>query len=329
MDQHRLEFEKPIFELRRKIDELKALAKDKSINVDEEVSKLEAKIAEMRAEIYKELTPWQIFQIMRHPKRPRTLDYIERIFNGFSELHGDRGFGDDKALVGGTARLEDRPVMVLGLQKGKDTKENILRNFGMAQPDGYRKALRLMKLAEKFGLPVITFIDTMGAFPGIEGEERGVAEAIAKNLLEMARLKVPVIISVIGEGGSGGALGIGVGDRVLMMKYAMYSVISFEGCAAILWKDSKRASDAAQALKPTAGDLLSFKVIDEIIEEPAEGAHTDPDFAAGKLKEALIKNLDVLMRKPVEVLLKERYEKFRNMGMFKKTGAVLPDENPA
>lgn len=315
---HQLEFEKPLIELRKKIEEMKKFASEKSIDVTGELNTLEEKAKKMRDEIYLNLSPWQIFQIMRHPKRPRTLDYIARVFTDFREIHGDRLFGDDKALIGGLARLDGRPVMILGIQKGRDTKENILRNFGMAQPEGYRKALRLMKLAEKFGIPVVTFIDIMGAFPGIEGEERGVAEAIAKNLLEMARLKTPIVISVIGEGGSGGALGIGVGDRILMMKYGTYSVISFEGCAAILWKDSKRAPDAAIALKPTAKDLLELKVIDEIIDEPVEGAHTDYDASAAALKAALKRNIEELSDKNIQELLDARYAKFRGMGVFEK-----------
>lgn len=316
--QHQLEFEKPLAELRRKIEEMKKFASEKGMDVAGELNILEEKAKKMRDEIYLNLTPWQIFQIMRHPKRPRTLDYVSRIFTGFREIHGDRAFGDDKAMIGGIAKLDGKPVMILGIQKGNDTKENIMRNFGMAQPEGYRKALRLMKTAEKFGLPVVTFIDIMGAFPGIEGEERGVAEAIARNLLEMSRLKTPVVISVIGEGGSGGALGIGVGDRILMMKYATYSVISFEGCAAILWKDSKRAPEAATALKPTAKDLLEMGVIDEIVEEPVEGAHTDYDASTAALKAALRRNLDELMNKPIGELLERRYAKFRNMGVFEK-----------
>ncbi len=253
---------------------------------------------------------------MRHPKRPNTLDYIDLIFDDFNELHGDRSFKDDKAIISGTANIEKEPAMITGLQKGKDTKENLMRNFGMAQPEGYRKALRLMKMAEKFNLPVITFIDTSGAYPGIESEERGVAEAIAKNLLEMARLRVPIIVCVTGEGGSGGALGIGVGDRILMLKYATYSVISFEGCAAILWRDSSKASDAAKALKPTAKDLFELKVIDEIVDEPIEGAHTDYKTTAENLKNAIIKNLRQLKSIPVEKLLELRYEKFKKMGFF-------------
>jgi len=315
MEEHILNFEKPLFELRKKIEELKKFAKEKNMNVMDEIKILEQKAEKMKDEIYSNLTPYQIFQIMRHPKRPRTLDYVNYIFTDFLEIHGDRSFADDKALIGGMAKFAEKPVMIVGLQKGKDTKENLYRNFGMAQPEGYRKALRLMKLAEKFKLPVISFIDTMGAFPGVEGEERGVAEAIARNLFEMSKLKTPIIIIVIGEGGSGGALGIGVGDRILMLKYATYSVISFEGCAAIIWKDSSKAPDAAKALKPTAKDLLEFGVIDEIIEEPIEGAHTDFEFTAKNLKASIEKNLNELVNIDINKLLKQRYEKFSKLGI--------------
>ncbi len=317
MEGYILDFEKPLVELRKKIEELKKFASEKKIDVIEELKVLEQKAEKMRDEIYNNLTPYQIFQIMRHPKRPRTLDYINYVFSDFMEIHGDRCYADDKALVGGMARFQDKPVMIVGLQKGRDTKENLYRNFGMAQPEGYRKALRLMKLAEKFKLPIISFIDTMGAFPGVEGEERGVAEAIARNLFEMSKLKTPVIIIVIGEGGSGGALGIGVGDRILMLKYATYSVISFEGCAAIIWKDSTKAPDAAKALKPTAKDLLEFGVIDEIIEEPLEGAHTDFEWTAKKVKESIEKNINELMKIDINSLLKKRYEKFSKLGISK------------
>lgn len=313
---HVLEFEKPVYELKKKIEELKHSAREKNLNVDAEVKALEDKVTSLRSEIYKNLDPWQIVQIMRHQKRPKTLDYISMIFTDFTEMHGDRSFGDDKAVIGGMAKLNDIPVMLVGIQKGKDTKENIMRNFGCGLPEGYRKALRLMKFAEKFHIPVITFIDTNGAFPGLEGEERGVAEAIARNLLEMSHLKVPIIVNVIGEGGSGGALGIGVGDRVLMFKYATYSVISFEGCASILWKDAAKASEAAKILKPTAKDLLQLNIIDEIIEEPMEGAHVDPETAAANLKKALVAHLNILLETPLEELLEKRYKKFRSMGVY-------------
>lgn len=313
-----LEFEKPLAELKKKIEELKAYAKDKNLNVDAEVKPLEERAGKMREEIYRNLNSWQTVQIMRHTKRPKTLDYVGLMIDDFQELHGDRAFADDKAMVGGIGKIDGISVMIMGLQKGKDTKENLMRNFGMSQPEGYRKALRLMKYAEKFNLPVLTFIDTSGAYPGIEGEERGVAEAIARNLMEMSRLKVPIIVSVIGEGGSGGALGVGVGDKVLMLKYATYSVISFEGCASILWKDATKASEAAKILKPTAKHLLELKVIDEIIDEPLEGAHKDYEFTAKNLKEAIVRNLKALIEVPVARLLENRYTKFRNMGIFER-----------
>ena len=311
-----LEFEKPLAELKKKIEELKAHAREKNLNVDAEVKPLEERVGKMREEIYKNLNSWQIVQIMRHAKRPKTLDYVGLMIDDFQELHGDRSFADDKAMIGGIGKIDGISVMILGLQKGKDTKENLLRNFGMSQPEGYRKALRLMRYAEKFNLPVLTFIDTSGAYPGIESEERGVGEAIARNLLEMSRLKVPIIVRIIGEGGSGGALGVGVGDKVLMLKYATYSVISFEGCALILWKDASKASDAAKILKPTAKDLFELKVIDEIIDEPLEGAHKDYEFTAKNLKAAIVRNLKALVKIPVDKLLESRYEKFRNMGVY-------------
>jgi acetyl-CoA carboxylase carboxyl transferase subunit alpha len=312
-----LEFEKPLAELNKKIEELKTYAREKNLNVDAELKPLELRAEKMSGEIYKNLTPWQVVQIMRHPKRPKTFDYIRLMLEDFQELHGDRSFADDKAMVGGIGKIDGISVVVIGLQKGKDTKENLLRNFGMSQPEGYRKALRLMRYAEKFKLPVLTFIDTSGAYPGIEGEERGVAEAIARNLMEMSRLKVPIIVSVIGEGGSGGALGVGVGDKVLMLKYATYSVISFEGCASILWKDPTKASEAAKILKPTAKDLLELKVIDEIIDEPIEGAHKDYELTARNLKSAILRNLKKLLDVPVDKLVSDRYMKFRNMGIYK------------
>ncbi len=316
MAEHYLDFEKPLAELKKKIEELKSFAKEKSMDVKDELAPLEEKAEKMREEIYKNLTPWQIVQIMRVIQRPKTMDYINYMFTDFQELHGDRSYKDDKALIGGLAKLDGLSVMVMGTQKGKNTKENLYRNFGMCQPEGYRKALRLMRQAEKFNLPVITFVDTSGAYPGLEGEERGVAEAIARNLLEMARLRVPIIVSVIGEGGSGGALGIGVGDRILMLSYATYCVISFEGCAAIIWRDSLKAPDAAKAMKPTAKDLLELKIIDEIIEEPLEGAHTDFETTAKRLKEAIARHLKQLVKVPADRLVEQRYLKFRNMGIF-------------
>ncbi|MCX7699103.1 MAG: acetyl-CoA carboxylase carboxyltransferase subunit alpha [Candidatus Goldbacteria bacterium] len=329
MEGYILDFEKPLVELRKKIDDLKKFESEKKIKVTNEIQALEKRAEKLRDEIYNNLTPYQIFQIMRHPKRPRTLDYIERIFSDFLEIHGDRSYADDKALIGGLAKFEGKPVMLLGLQKGRDTKENLLRKFGMAQPEGYRKALRIMKLAEKFKLPLISFIDTMGAFPGVESEERGVAEAIARNLFEMSKLKTPILIIVIGEGGSGGALGIGVGDRILMLKYATYSVISFEGCAAIIWKDSTKAPDAAKALKPTAKDLLELGVIDEIIDEPLEGAHTDFELTASNIKNSIDKNLKELEKIDINTLIKQRYEKYSKLGIsrIEQSGEINEKDN--
>lgn len=315
---HQLDFEKPIIELQRKLDELKKHPEthDMAISLDEEIRQIERKIEETRRQIYANLSAWQRVQIARHPKRPYVLDYLRTAFTEFSELHGDRLFADDHAIVGGFAKLSGRKVMVLGTQKGRDTKENIMRNFGSAHPEGYRKALRLMRMAEKFGLPIITLIDTAGAFPGIGAEERHIAEAIAVNLREMTLLKVPIIAAVIGEGGSGGALGIGVADRVLIMENAYYSVISPEGCAAILWKDRAAAAKAAEALKITAKDLLEMKLVDEIIHEPIGGAHTDLETSSATLKMALIKHVDAVQAMPVDQRLRLRYDKFRSFGRF-------------
>ncbi|MEK7376250.1 MAG: acetyl-CoA carboxylase carboxyltransferase subunit alpha, partial [Candidatus Margulisiibacteriota bacterium] len=289
-----LEFEKPIASLYKKIDELKKIGKGGAMDLNNETAALEKRIEALRLEIFSNLTPIQVVSVARHMQRPTTLDYVGEIFDDFVELHGDRNFGDDRALVGGFAVLGGRHVMVMGQQKGKATKENIYRNFGMAHPEGYRKALRLMKMAEKFNNPIITLIDTPGAYPGIGAEERGQAEAIARNLREMTLLKVPMISVITGEGGSGGALGIGMGNRVLMFEYSIYSVISPEGCAAILFKDAARSAEAAQNFKLTAKDLLGLKVIDGIIKEPLGGAHNDLKVAAANLKEALTKNLDEL-----------------------------------
>src|SRR5687767_1476106 len=290
---HQLEFEKPIAELQSKLEELKKHRDTHSIgvNFEEEVANMERKIAETRKQIFSNLTAWQRVQLARHPRRPFTLDYLQTTFSEFSELHGDRLFADDRAVVGGFARLEDRKVMVIGTQKGRDTKENIRRNFGSAHPEGYRKALRLMRIADKFNLPIITLIDTAGAYPGIGAEERHIAEAIAVNLREMMLIEVPIIAVVIGEGGSGGALGIGVADRVLILENAYYSVISPEGCAAILWKERAAAEKAAAALKITAKDLLEVGLVDGIVPEPLGGAHNDPKTTAANLREALLKNL--------------------------------------
>ena len=313
---HQLEFEKPIIELQRKLDELKKHPETLGLNFDVEVAQIEAKIAETRRQIYSNLTAWQRVQLARHPKRPFTLDYFNSTFTHFSEIHGDRLFAEDRAIVGGFAKLGQHKVLVLGTQKGRDTKENLLRNFGSAHPEGYRKALRLMRLADKFGLPIITLIDTAGAYPGIGSEERHIGEAIAVNLREMMLLEVPIIAVVIGEGGSGGALGIGVADRVMIMENAYYSVISPEGCAAILWKERAAAEKAAAALKITAKDLLELGLVDEIIPEPLGGAHNDPKTTAESLKKHLLTNLETLQKLSVEERLKQRYAKFRAHGHF-------------
>ncbi|HEX5435928.1 MAG TPA: acetyl-CoA carboxylase carboxyltransferase subunit alpha [Gemmatimonadaceae bacterium] len=317
-----MEFEKPIAELERQIDELRKAAGKRSNGVEEEIAPLERQLTELRAGIYKRLTPLQRVQVARNNRRPFTLDYLERIFTDFVELHGDRLFRDDAAIVGGWARLDGETVMVIGHQRGRDTKENLKRNFGMPHPEGYRKALRLMKLAEKFQVPVVTFIDTPGAWAGLGAEERGQSEAIARNLIEMSHLAVPILATVIGEGGSGGALGLGLADRVLMMENAVYSVITVEGCAAILWKDGKSAEmkeRAATALRITAADLLELKVIDGIIPEPVGGAHANHEAAARAMREALIRNLDELRRYKPEKLVRRRREKFLAMGQFSES----------
>ena len=309
-----LDFERPILELERKINELKSLAADGSIDLEEELKTLEIRLEKLKKEVFESLTPWQRVQIARHPKRPYTMDYINMTMMDFVEIHGDRMFSDDKAMIGGLAKIDGEKVLVVGHQKGRDTKENIMRSFGSAHPEGYRKAMRLMELADKFDIPIVTFIDTPGAYPGIGAEERGQANSIAHNLREMMLLKVPVIVVVIGEGGSGGALGIGVGDRVYVMENAYYSVISPEGCAAILWKDRLKAPEAAQVLKLTAKDLLNLGLIDEEIPEPLGGAHRDPEKAAQNIKKVIKKALKELKAIPKEELLKLRYEKFRKMG---------------
>jgi acetyl-CoA carboxylase carboxyl transferase subunit alpha len=309
-----LDFEKPIFEIQSQLDELRKNADSLGLSSGEEIEKLEEKLAETRREIFSNLSAWQRVQLARHPKRPYTLDYVEAVFTEFSELHGDRLYAEDRAMVGGFAKLGGERVMVIGTQKGRDTKENIMRNFGSAHPEGYRKALRLMRMADKFGLPIITLIDISGAYPGIGSEERHVAEAIAVNLREMMMLEVPTIAAVIGEGGSGGALGIGVADRVLMLENAYYSVIPPEGCAAILWRDRNATPKAAAALKITAKDLLGFKIIDEIIPEPLGGAHNDPATMAQTLKAHLLKHLEVLKAIPAAERMKQRYERFRSHG---------------
>jgi acetyl-CoA carboxylase carboxyl transferase subunit alpha len=309
-----LEFEKPIAELERELDKLRSKAASQNIDMSDEIAKIESKLAETRQQIYDNLTPWQRVQIARHTQRPFMLDYLAHAFSDFCELHGDRRIGDDHAMPGGFATIGGKRVVVVGHQKGRDTKENLKRNFGSAHPEGYRKALRLMKLAEKFGLPVITLIDTPGAYPGIGAEERNIAEAIAFNLREMMLLKVPVIAIVLGEGGSGGALGIGVADRVLMMENAYYSVISPEGCAAILWKHRKHAPEAAEAMKLAAPDLLNLGLIDGFIPEPTGGAHHDHAGTAKALRDTILSNLDELSKLSTEELLEARYAKFRAFG---------------
>lgn len=312
-----LEFEKPAVELERELEKLRVKAASQNIDMSEEISMMEAKLAETRARIYENLTPWQRVQIARHTQRPFMLDYVNLAFTDFCELHGDRHIGDDASMPGGFARIGGRRVVVLGHQKGRDTKENLKRNFGSAHPEGYRKALRLMKLAEKFGLPVISLIDTPGAFPGIGAEERNIAEAIAFNLREMMTLKVPVVAVVLGEGGSGGALGIGVADRVLMLENAYYSVISPEGCAAILWKHRKHAPEAAEAMKLVAPDLMQLGLIDDVIPEPTGGAHHHHRVTADAFRESVLRHLDELSALTVEDLLEKRYAKFRAFGEWR------------
>lgn len=316
-----LDFEKPIVELEKQIDELKKMAGKQQLSVSDDLEPLEKKLAELRADVYKHLTPLQRVQVARSPRRPFTLDYLRLAFTDFVELHGDRAFRDDAAIVGGWARLDGETVMVIGHQRGRDTKENLRRNFGMPHPEGYRKALRHMKLAEKFQVPVLTFIDTPGAWAGLGAEERGQSEAIARNLFEMSQLQTPIIATVIGEGGSGGALALGVADRVLMLENAIYSVITIEGCAAILWKDGKSPEmkeRAASALRLTAEDLLRFQVIDEIVPEPLGGAHANHDESASLLQAALIRHLDELRKYKPEKLVRRRREKFLQMGAFEE-----------
>lgn len=309
-----LEFEKPIYELEQKIDEIKNLSDN--VDVSDEVKTLEKKVRQLRENIFSNLTRWQRVQLARHPERPYTLDYIQHMTTDFMELHGDRAFGDDKAIVGGFAKLDGQPVMIIGQQKGRDTKSNLYRNFGMPNPEGYRKALRLMKLAAKFNRPIITMLDTPGAYPGLEAEERGQAEAIARNLFEMSHFPVPIIVVIIGEGASGGALGIGVGDKMLMLENTWYSVIAPESCSSILWKSWEFKEQAAEALRLTPPDLLEQKIIDRIIPEPLGGAHRNPQQAALILKDALIEELKSLMKLKPEKLVERRIEKFCNMGAW-------------
>ncbi len=312
------DFEQPIIELERQIEELTKSSPGESSTASREIQNLRRKAKKIKREIYTHLTPWQRVQIARHPRRPYTLDYIDLMMEDFLELHGDRNFADDRAIVGGLAKLDNRPVVVVGQQKGKDTKENILRNFGQPHPEGYRKALRIMKLAERFGKPIISFLDATGAYCGIGAEERGQGEAIARNLHEMANLRVPIIVIITGEGGSGGALALGVGDRILMLENSYYSVCSPEACAAILWRDRNRAPEAAEALCLTAQDLLRLGIIDEIVKEPLGGAHNDYQEMVRTLKTAIIENLDNLSKIPIDELLQQRYVKFRRMGVPKE-----------
>jgi acetyl-CoA carboxylase carboxyl transferase subunit alpha len=316
---HFLEFEQPVAELETKIEELRYVQSESAVDISEEIDRLSKKSVQLTKDIYASLSPWQVTQISRHPQRPYTLDYVNECFTDFQELHGDRHFADDLSMVGGMARFNGQACMVIGHQKGRDTKERGLRNFGMSRPEGYRKALRLMKLAEKFGLPVFTFVDTPGAYPGIGAEERGQSEAIGRNIFEMAQLEVPIICTIIGEGGSGGALAISVGDQMLMLQYSIYSVISPEGCASILWKTSERASDAAEALGITAHRLKSLGLVDKIVNEPVGGAHRDPKQMAAFLKRALGDALrQVGDLKPKE-LLQRRYERLQSYGRFNDT----------
>ena len=316
MELQPLDFEKPVFELERRLQDLKDHSDEHDVDLDSAVKAVEGKLRETRRQIYSNLTAWQRVQIARHVQRPFALDYIERYFTNWIELHGDRRFADDKAMPSGLAMLGTQRCVVITHQKGRNTKENVMRNFGCGHPEGYRKALRLMRLGEKFGMPVISLIDTPGAFPGIGSEERHISEAIAVNLREMMRLRVPIIAAVIGEGGSGGALGIGVADRVLILEDAYYSVISPEACSAILWRDRRHAAEAAEALKLTAQDLLKLDVVDEIVPEPEGGAHRDYDSVGENLSRALRRNLQHISKIPIDELLKKRYEKFRRIGIF-------------
>jgi len=309
-----LDFEKPILELEKKIQELKSFMAEKKIDLSSEVKKLDEKLGHLKKDVYVNLSAWQKVQLARHPLRPYTLDYISMIMSDFVELHGDRLFSDDKAMICGMAKLDKAKVMVIGHQKGRDTKENLIRNFGCAHPEGYRKALRVMQMAQDYNLPVVVFIDTPGAYPGIGAEERGQSHAIALNLREMISIEVPIVAIVIGEGGSGGALGVGIADRVGVLENSYYSVISPEGCAAILWKDGSKAPQAAEVLKLTGADLLKMGIIDEVIPEPLGGAHRDPQKTALNIKEALLRNLKELKQEDKEELLKNRYKKFRSIG---------------
>jgi acetyl-CoA carboxylase carboxyl transferase subunit alpha len=321
MNPNYLDFEQPIAELEAKIEELRYVGDDTEINIGEEISRLQEKSRSLTKSIFGKLTPWQTSKLARHPMRPYTLDYVDRMFTDFQELHGDRSFADDPAIIGGIARLDGMPVMIIGHQKGRDTKENIRRNFGMPKPEGYRKALRLMKMAERFRMPVITFIDTPGAYPGVDAEERGQSEAIARNLFVMADLKTPIICTVIGEGGSGGALAIGVGDRVMMLEYSTYSVISPEGCASILWKSAEKAEEAAEAMGITAKRLKELELIDEIVREPLGSAYRDIDMTARNIKQALVGALESIEKIGMDTLLEQRYARLMSYGNIIKEEA--------
>jgi acetyl-CoA carboxylase carboxyl transferase subunit alpha len=318
MKQTFLEFEQPIAELEAKIEELRYVQDDSALDISEEINRLQKKSNSLTKEIYGKLHPWQISQVARHPQRPYTLDYIQNIFTDFHELHGDRTYADDASMVGGLARFSNQTVMVIGHQKGHDTKEKLLRNFGMPRPEGYRKALRLMRLAEKFGMPVLTFVDTPGAYPGVGAEERGQSEAIGRNLYVMAELRVPIVVTIIGEGGSGGALAIAVGDVVLMLQYATYSVISLEGCASILWKSAERAPEAAESLGITANRLKTLGLVDKIVGEPLGGAHRDPQTMMQTLRKSLQEALQQVQEQPLEDLLQARFTRLMEFGRFKE-----------
>jgi acetyl-CoA carboxylase carboxyl transferase subunit alpha len=314
-----LDFEQPIAELEAKIDELKFVSSDAEVNIGEEIARLRAKSRQLTTSIFSSLSQWQIAQLARHPQRPYTLDYVSAIFTDFQELHGDRMYADDHAIVAGVARLEGKPVMIIGQQKGRDTKERVRRNYGMPKPEGYRKALRLMKMAERFQLPLITFVDTPGAYPGVGAEERGVSESIARNLFEMATLRTPIVTVVIGEGGSGGALAISVADRLMMLQYSIYSVITPEGCAAILWRSGDKKDLAAEAMGLSAERIAKLGVVDEVIREPLGGAHRDPQAMADSVKEALLRRLGELQTLPVEQVVRARQERLRQYGVYSES----------
>ena len=316
MNLNYLDFEQPIAELQQKIEELRFATSGSGVNLTEEIARLEKKSQELTQQIFSNLSPWQVTQLARHPQRPYALDYLKAIFTEWEELHGDREFADDAAIVGGVARLDGRACVVIGQQKGRDAKERVFRNFGMPKPEGYRKALRLMKLAEKFNLPIVTFIDTPGAYPGISAEERNQSEAIARNLLELSKLRTPVLAAVVGEGGSGGALAIGVADHVMMLQYSVYSVISPEGCASILFKDAGRAAEAAEAMRVTARDLYEMKLVDELIDEPLGGAHRDVPALMNTVKQKLTANLERLRHTPMTKLLAQRYARLMSFGAY-------------